>query len=71
VAKDSVYFFAPKDASSPEIEFLDFKTKQVSHVAKLEKPSFYGLTVSPDGKSLIYSQWDRSELDVLVMTNFR
>jgi len=28
-------------------------------------------TVSPDGSSLVYSQWDRYELDILVMNNFR
>jgi Tol biopolymer transport system component len=69
-AKDGAYFTAPSGASS-EIEFLDFKTKRISHIAKLEKPSFYGFTVSPDGRSIVYSQWDRSEHNILVMKNFR
>jgi len=55
----------------PEIEFLDFRTKKISRVARLEKPSFFGLTVSPDGKSLVYSQSDRNEHDILVVKNFQ
>ncbi len=69
-AKNGAYFSAPSGASS-EIEFLDFKTKRISHIAKLEKPSFYGFTLSPDGRSIVYSQWDRSEHNILVMKNFR
>lgn len=69
-AKNGIYFSAPRGASS-EIEFVDFKTKQISHIANLEKPSFYGLTVSPDGRSVIFSQWDRSEHNIFVMKNFR
>jgi dipeptidyl aminopeptidase/acylaminoacyl peptidase len=68
--KNGAYFSVPSGASS-EIEFLDFKTKRISHIAKLEKPSFYGFTVSPDGRSIVYSQWDRSEHNILVMKNFR
>ena len=71
VARLGIYFFAPNAAGPPEIEFLDFRTKKISHVARLEKPSFFGLTVSPDGKSLVYSQWDRSEHDILVIQNFQ
>jgi hypothetical protein len=71
LANDGVYFFAPNGTTPPGIEFLDFKTRRVSHIAKLERPSYFGLTVSPDGTSLVYSQWDRDERGILVMKNFR
>jgi Tol biopolymer transport system component/DNA-binding winged helix-turn-helix (wHTH) protein len=71
VTKNGIYFLAPEGASPPEIQFLDLTTKRISHIARLEKPSFYGLTVSPDNSSLIYSQWDRFEHDIVVMNNFR
>lgn len=66
---NGTYFVAPSGATSG-IEFLDFKTKRISRIAKLEKPSFYGFTVSPDGKSIVYSQWDRSEHNILLLKNF-
>jgi len=69
-AEHGVYFTAPSGGSS-QIQFLDFKTKRISHIATLEKPSFYGFTVSPDGRSIVYSQWDRSEHNIFVMKNFR
>jgi Tol biopolymer transport system component len=71
VTENGIYILAPQGTSPPEIQFLDFTTKRISRIATLEKPSFYGLTVSPDGSSLIYSQWDRYEHDILVLNNFR
>jgi Tol biopolymer transport system component/DNA-binding winged helix-turn-helix (wHTH) protein len=71
LARNGMYFLAAKAATPPEIEFLDFKKRQISHVAKLERDSFYGLALSPDGKSLIYSQHDRDEHDILIVKNFR
>jgi len=50
---------------------MDFKTKRISHVARLDKFGFYGLALSPDGKDLIYPQSDRTEHDIFVVRNFR
>ncbi|MBV9303091.1 MAG: PD40 domain-containing protein [Acidobacteriaceae bacterium] len=72
ITKDGVYFFAPEgEGLPPVIEFLDFKAKRVSRLAKLDKPSFYGLTVSPDGSALVYSQMDRNEHQIFIVQNFR
>ena len=70
LAENGVYFFAPKGDSPPEIDFMDFKTKRTSHVARLNKFGFYGFALSPDGKALIYPQSDRTEHDIFVVRNF-
>ncbi len=70
VTKSSIYFLAPETGQPPKIEYLDFKTKQLSQIGRLDKPSFYGLAVSPDGGALLYSQWDRNEHQILVMEHF-
>ena len=57
--------------SPSEIELLELKTGRVWHIARLAKPSFYGFTVSPDERSLIYSQFDRTERSILLAKNFR
>jgi Tol biopolymer transport system component len=71
LAERGVYFFAPRDAAPPEIDFMDFKTKRISHVARLDKFGFYGFAISSDGKALIYPQSDRAEHDIFVVKNFR
>jgi Tol biopolymer transport system component len=71
VTKDGVYFLAAQADQFPDIEYFDFKTRRLTHIGNLNKPSFYGLAVSPDGRSLLYSQWDRDEHQVLVMDHFR
>ena len=68
-AKDGLYFFSPNRPGS-DIEFLNFTTGQVSHLAKLDKPSFYGLALSPDGRSLLYSQQDRNDHQILLLKDF-
>ncbi len=71
VAKDGIFFLAPEAGAPPEIEFLELKTGRVWHIARLAKPSFYGFTVSPDERSLVYSQFDRTERNILLARNFR
>ena len=71
VANGGIYFLEPQNDLPPQIVFLDLATRRVTRIATLEKPSFYGLTVSPDGQSLVYSQWDRNEHRILVMDQFR
>jgi len=71
VAKDGIFFLTPEAGAPPEIDFLELKTGRVWHIARLAKPSFYGFTVSPDERSLVYSQFDRTERSILLARNFR
>lgn len=71
VAKDGIFFLAPKADAPPDIEFLQLTTGLVCHIATLAKPSFYGFTVSPGERWLVYSQFDRSERSILLARNFR
>lgn len=71
VVDNGIYFLAANSKSTSDIEFLSFRTKQLARVGTLQKPSFYGLALSPDGKSLVYSQKDRDDFQILVMANFR
>jgi len=64
-------FLRQRAANRRESCNLDFKTKQLSQIGRLDKPSFYGIAISPDEGSLIYSQWDRDEHRIFVMEHFR
>ncbi|MGH9766351.1 MAG: TolB family protein [Blastocatellia bacterium] len=48
--------------------------KQLSEVARLARGAeryLPGLAVSPDGRSLLYCQMDRSGSDIMMVENFR
>jgi len=53
------------------IEFFSFSDDRIRTVAKLEKPPFLGLTVSPDGRRLLYSQIDQSGMDLMLVEDLR
>lgn len=71
VSKSGLFFLAPRPGAPPEIEFFDFQTSRPWRIGALAKPSFFGFAVSPDERSLLYSQWDRSERNLLLVKNFR
>ena len=65
-----MYFLAPAQPG-PAIQYLNFQTRQVSEIGKLEKQAFYGFALAPDGKSLIFSQQDHNEREILIMDQFQ
>jgi hypothetical protein len=53
------------------IEFLDFASGKTFPVWKLEKEPGWGLSLSSDGKSLVYLQNEFAESDIMLVKNFR
>ena len=73
VVEDGVYFVPP---STPEagfsVQFLRFATGAVEHVMSLERqPGGKTLSVSPDGRSILYSQMEDFQSDIMLVENFR
>ena len=66
LSKDAIYVIESKSGAKSIIRRIDLATKHQSHVTTLERPSFYGLTVSP-ARSIVYSQRDRDEHDVVTL----
>jgi hypothetical protein len=62
LARDGVYFVDAANTVSPA---------KIINIGMLQRAPFYGLALSPDGQSLIYSQSDRDENQILVMKDFR
>jgi Tol biopolymer transport system component/DNA-binding winged helix-turn-helix (wHTH) protein len=71
VVKEGIYFATAEDPAKPLIEFYSFATRKVTKVASLAKPFSSGLSVSRDGRWLIYAQVDQSGSDIMLMENFR
>ena len=69
IAKDGIYFVR-RDASS--LFFLDFGTGSVREVARIDaigRP--YGISISPDGRSILYVQKDTVNQDILMVEDFK
>lgn len=70
VNDDGIYFLAPAQPG-PTIDFLNFRTRQVSKIGQLERQAFYGFALAPDGKTLIFSQQDHNEREIVIMSEFQ
>ncbi len=74
VAEQGIYFVANEDGQR-HIEFIDFASRQVSRVARLERKlgtnAHRGLALSPDGRSLLVTLVERDSSDIMLVENFR
>jgi Tol biopolymer transport system component len=71
VMEKGIYFATAEDPARPLIEFYNFATRKVTRVAILARPLRSVLSVSPDGRRLLYTQVDQSGSDIMLMENFR
>ncbi len=68
---DEGIYFIPGQEATPSIRFLSFDTNKISTVAGFEKPLGVGLTVSPDGKWILYTQFEHVSSELMLVENFR
>jgi len=67
-----IYFISPPDARGvARLQFLDLASGKSSPITALDKPLTVGLTVSPDGRTVLYSQIDLVGSDLMLVENFR
>jgi len=74
VSDKGIYFATAEVEAHPLIEFYDFATGNVTLVLRLDKPirgAAPGLSVSPDGRWLLFTQLDQISSDIMLMENFR
>lgn len=67
--KGTIYLTVSERGKHSVITKLDIAGRHLTPMATLERPAFYGLTVSQS--SIIYSQRDRDEHDVVITRLFR
>jgi hypothetical protein len=64
-------YFLTKSNAEFSIQFFSFATKKTETIAKVERPGLGSLTASPDGKTILYSQFDQLGSDLMLVENFR
>ena len=72
LVNEGIYFIpAPGTDGKSSIQFLSFATGKVKTVAPMSGPPIQGLSVSPDGRSLLFSQIDEEGSDLMLVENFK
>jgi hypothetical protein len=71
LSASGVYFI--NSEPRPGIDFLDFKSGRITHVVDLPgRPAPWApLTISPDGRRLLYTQIDSIASDIMLVDKFR
>jgi hypothetical protein len=71
VAPDGI-FFVPRPADGAwSIRFFSFKTGATTFVAPMEGSAAMGLSVSPDGEYVLYSETDQQSTELMLVENFQ
>jgi Tol biopolymer transport system component len=71
VAPDGIYYIPIGGPGNYTIRFLDLASGKTRQVASLPKPPWGGVSLSPDGRHLLYSQVDQTGADLMLVENFR
>ena len=70
VCEKGIYFIGFKTHPQGTIQFFDFSSGTLSPLWDLEKRAAWGLTLSPDGHSVLYVQNDFNESNIMLLENF-
>jgi dipeptidyl aminopeptidase/acylaminoacyl peptidase len=70
-AREGIYYQAPPLSGRQRfIRFFSFSTRESRPVAVASHPFFFGLSVSPDSKYVLFDQFDVSGTDLMLVKNF-
>jgi hypothetical protein len=72
VVERGIYFVAPPEANGTYyLSFLDFASGDTRRIAALAGRPRWGLSVSPDGGHILYTQQYEIGADLMLVENFR
>ena len=68
----SLYFIAVgENGDTASIDFVDFSSQKRSTVARLDKPFWYGLALSSDERSPLFTMVDSAGSNLMLVDRFR
>jgi eukaryotic-like serine/threonine-protein kinase len=69
-----LYFVNPEAKPRPAIDLFDLATRRVTRIAEMERQPMQwtsGFSVARDERSILYSQWEQSGSDIMLVEGFR
>jgi hypothetical protein len=71
VGERGIFFFTPLDGQGrSDMSVYDLQTGKTRKILTIEHEP-YDITVSPDGRTILYTQFDRGSIDLMLVENFR
>lgn len=70
LVQNGIYFLNRAAKPRETIEFFNFESGKTTPVFSTDKRVDYGVTVSPDSRSLVYGQNDFSQSSLVLLKNF-
>ena len=71
VGRTGLYFFTPPDErGQSELDYWDLATGKTRKIQTMTAGISYGIALSPDGRTLLYSQIDDAGSDLMLVDNF-
>jgi hypothetical protein len=71
ITPNGIYFLRFEKFPRATIAFFEFATGKTTSLWALDKEPGWGVSVSPEGKSLIYVQDEFAESNIMLVKNFR
>ena len=71
LSADGIYFLKFDKFPRVSVEFFEFATQRSTPIWVLKDKPGWGLSLSSDGKSIVYVQGEFAESDILLVKNFR
>jgi Tol biopolymer transport system component len=72
VGQLGIYFFSlPDKQGHSDLRLYEFATSKVKKLLTIERPIFFAIAVSPDGRTILYTQLDENGSDLMLVENFR
>jgi Tol biopolymer transport system component len=71
VTAQGIWYIWPVARSKAEVRYFDFAKRKTTVAGIINKPVATGLSLSPDGRYLLFNQVDHSGTELLLVENFR
>ncbi len=71
LTEKGIYFTNFQTSPAATVAFFEFATNKIFPIWALTNRPFVGLSVSADGKSILYAQNEYSQSDIMLVKNFR
>lgn len=75
IVDGGIYYVPAHDSAVGSIRFLNFANNRITTIASFQRPlssdESGGLSVSPDGRSILYTQVEQAGSELMLVENFR